>query len=75
MILEKILNIKPSDLPVHPIHVVVVRIASDTPAITEHRIKVDCIITNYMSKDRPVEILMTIFHNPESYLKNQTTNI
>jgi hypothetical protein len=66
---------KPTDLPVHPIYVTAVGLASDVPIISSHGLKIDCLINDYLSRDKIVEIPVTIFHPLESRLKNQTTNI
>jgi len=50
-------------------------LASDIPIISNHGVKIDCLISDYLSKDKVVEIPVTIFHPLESRLKNQTTNI
>ncbi|PKC07536.1 hypothetical protein RhiirA5_418075 [Rhizophagus irregularis] len=70
-----ILDIKPTDLPVHPIYITAVGLAADVPIISNHGVKIDCLISDYLSKDKIVEIPITIFHPLESRLKNQTTNI
>ncbi|GBC29381.2 hypothetical protein GLOIN_2v1791191 [Rhizophagus irregularis DAOM 181602=DAOM 197198] len=71
----RILDIKPTDLPVHPIYITAVGLAADVPIISNHGVKIDCLISDYLSKDKIVEIPITIFHPLESRLKNQTTNI
>jgi hypothetical protein len=48
---------------------------SDVPTISKSEIEVDCLINDYLSKEKSVEIPITIFHSHESRLKNQTTNI
>jgi len=50
-------------------------LASDIPIISNNRLKIDCLINDYLFKDKIVEIPITIFHPIESNLKNQTTNI
>ncbi len=49
--------------------------ASDIPIILNNGLKIDYFINNYLSKDKIVEIPITIFHSIENNLKNQTTNI
>ena len=71
----KVLDIKPANLPVHSVYVAAVGIASDVPIVSEFGIKIDCIINDYLSKDKIVEIPVTIFHPLESRLKSQSTNV
>ncbi|CAB4442794.1 unnamed protein product [Rhizophagus irregularis] len=76
IILGKILDIKPADLPSHPVCVVTVGTATDVPVISDmHGVKIDCLINDYLSKDKIVEIPITIFHPFENRLKNKTTNV
>ena len=75
MTAAKILDIKPSALPVYPIYVTAVGLASDVPVISNNGLKIDCIINDYLSRDKIIEIPITIFHPVESRLKSQTTNI
>jgi len=49
--------------------------ASDVPIISNREIKIDCLINDYLSKDKIIQIPITIFHPLESRLKSQTTNI
>jgi hypothetical protein len=37
--------------------------------------KIDCIVSDYISKSKTVQMTVTIFHSHESRLKKQTTNI
>jgi hypothetical protein len=50
-------------------------LATDVPTTTHNGLKIDCLINDYLSKDKNVEIPITIFHPVESRLKNQTANI
>ncbi|GES75099.1 hypothetical protein GLOIN_2v1791191 [Rhizophagus clarus] len=65
----KVLNMQPSDLPVYPIFIVAVGMATDVPTISEHGVKIDCIVNEYLSKDKNVDIPITIFHPNGSHLK------
>lgn len=49
--------------------------ATDVPVISEHGVKINCLINDYLSKEKIVEITVTIFHPLESRLKSQTTNV
>ncbi|GBB87369.1 hypothetical protein RclHR1_13810002 [Rhizophagus clarus] len=71
----KVLNMQPSDLPVYPIFIVAVGMATDVPTISKHGVKIDCIVNEYLSKDKNVDIPITIFHPNGSRLKSQTTNV
>ena len=44
-------------------------------SFSNNRLKIDCLINNYLFKNKIVKIPITIFHPIKSYLKNQTTNI
>lgn len=55
--------------------VVAVGTASDVPIITDHGVKINCIINDYLSKEKIVEIPIIIFHPLESRFKGQTTNV
>jgi hypothetical protein len=58
------------------IYVMAVGTASDVPITSNHGIKIDCIVNDYLSsKEKSAQIPITIFHNLGSRLKNQTTNI
>jgi len=50
-------------------------LASDISIISNNGLKIDYLINDYLSKDKIIEIPITIFHPIESHLKNQTTNI
>jgi len=67
------LHINPEELPVHPIHVVGTGIVSDSISTTNLGIQFDCLVSDYISKDKPSETLITLFHPTGSRLKNQTT--
>jgi hypothetical protein len=62
-------------LPVHSIYITAVGTSSDIPVTSTHGIRIDCIINEYISKEKIVQIPITIFHPFESRLKKQTTNI
>ncbi|RIA81999.1 hypothetical protein C1645_881295 [Glomus cerebriforme] len=59
-----ILCIKPEDLPIHPINIVGIGLASESPTINIG-IQFECIITDYFTKDRPNEIIIVLFHPHE----------
>ncbi|CAB4426929.1 unnamed protein product [Rhizophagus irregularis] len=41
----RILDIKPTDLPVHPIYITAVGLAADVPIISNNGVKIDCLIS------------------------------
>lgn len=67
------MHISPEDLPVHPVHVVGTGIVSNSVNTTNLGIQFDCLVSDYISKDRPTETLITLFHPTLSRLKNQTS--
>ena len=69
-----ILNIVPEELPVHQVNIVGVTTAIETPHISEVRVQIECIISDYISKDKPVDLPVTLFHPPGSRFTNQTTS-
>ncbi|GBC19370.2 hypothetical protein GLOIN_2v1791191 [Rhizophagus irregularis DAOM 181602=DAOM 197198] len=68
-----ILDILPENLPVHQINVVGVAMASEPALITDIGIQIECVITDYLSKDKPTEVPITLFHPTGSRFMNQTT--
>src|SRR2546423_1681154 len=68
-----ILHIKPEDLPVHKINVVGTALVSDPIVFTNLGIQFECIISDYIAKDKPTEIPIVLFHPIGSHLKSQTT--
>ncbi|CAB5205860.1 13361_t:CDS:2 [Rhizophagus irregularis] len=46
---------------------------SDSVLTTNFGIQFECIISDYIGKDKPIEISITLFHPNESCLKSQTT--
>ncbi|CAB4439219.1 unnamed protein product [Rhizophagus irregularis] len=70
-----ILNIPPEDLPIHQIMVVGIATATETATTNEYGIQVECVISDYLSKDKLVETPITLFHPPGSRFANQTTMI
>ena len=68
-----ILHIKPEDLPVHKINVVGTALVSDSIVFTNLGIQFECIISDYIAKDKPTEIPIVLFHPNGSRLKSQTT--
>lgn len=69
------MNIAPEQLPIHQVTVVGIAIATETPMINEFGVQVESTITDYFSKDKLVDILVTLFHPPGSQFVNQTTTI
>lgn len=65
----------PAQLPVHKITVVGIATATEMAEITEFGVKVDCLISDYLSKDKPIELPVTLFHPTGSRFTNQTTTI
>ncbi|PKK71740.1 hypothetical protein RhiirC2_744087, partial [Rhizophagus irregularis] len=59
------------DLPIHQINAVGTASVSDSVLTTNFGIQFECIISDYIGKDKPIEIL---FHPNESCLKNITSN-
>ncbi|CAB5215343.1 unnamed protein product [Rhizophagus irregularis] len=70
-----ILNIPPEDLPIHQIMVVGIATATETATTNEYGVQVECVISDYLSKDKLVETPITLFHPPGSRFANQTTMI
>lgn|GEM_PF-4339869 len=70
-----ILNITPEDLPFHEINIVGVGTAIESVVVSDIGIQVECIIYDYVSKDKPVELQMTLFHPPGSRFTSQTTTV
>ncbi|PKY31483.1 hypothetical protein RhiirB3_449108, partial [Rhizophagus irregularis] len=70
-----ILNIPPKDLPIHQIMVVGIATATETATTNEYGVQVECVISDYLSKDKLVETPITLFHPPGSRFANQTTMI
>ena len=52
-----------------------VALASESAVITEIGIQFDCIITDYLAKDKPTELPITLFHPNGSRFVNQTTTV
>jgi len=50
-------------------------LASESAVITEIGIQFDCIITDYLTKDKPTEVPITLFHPNGSRFTNQTTTV
>lgn len=69
------LDMKPEELPTHPINVIGTAIASDPPTVTNSTVQFEGIATDYLSKDKQVEISMTFFHPPKSRLVKQTMSV
>ncbi|CAB4442896.1 unnamed protein product [Rhizophagus irregularis] len=70
-----ILNIPPEELPIHQIMVVGIATATKTATTNEYGVQVECVISDYLSKDKLVETPITLFHPPGSRFANQTTMI
>lgn len=62
-------------MPVHQINVVGVATAIEHPVANEYGVQVDCIVSDYLSKDRQVEIPITLFHPSGSRFTSQTTTV
>jgi hypothetical protein len=73
--MASILNIAPEELPVHQITVVGVATATDTALVSEFGVQVESTISDYLSKDRSVDLPITLFHPTKSRFMNQTTTI
>jgi len=50
-------------------------LASESAVITEIGIQFDCIITDYLTKNKPTEVPITLFHLNGSCFTNQTTTV
>ena len=70
-----ILNITPEDLPFHEINIVGVGTAIESAVVSDISVQVECIVHDYISKDKPVELQMTLFHPPGSRFTSQTTTV
>src|ERR1043166_7973590 len=70
-----ILNISPEDLPAHQITVVGVAVATGSATNNESGVQVDCMISDYLSKEKLIELPVILFHPSESRFTNQTTTI
>lgn len=60
-------------MPVHQVNVVGTALVSDPVNFTNLGMQFECIISDYIAKDKPTEIPITLFHPNGSRLKNQTT--
>lgn len=69
------MNLPPEELPIHQITVVGLAIATDTALVTEVGVQVECTISDYLSKEKQVELPIILFHPSEGRFTNQTTNI
>jgi len=65
----------PEQLPVHQITVVGIATATNMAEVTEFGVKVECLISDYLSKDKQIELPVTLFHPTGSRFTNQTTTI
>ena len=70
-----ILDIPSENLPIHHTIVMGVALASEPIVITEIGVQFKCIITDYLSKDKLTETLITLFHLNGSHFTNQTTSV
>ncbi|PKC70185.1 hypothetical protein RhiirA1_455095 [Rhizophagus irregularis] len=70
-----VLNIAPEDLPTYQITAVGIASASNTAIISELGVQVECTISNYISKEKAVEIPVVLFHPSGSRFTNQTMTI
>jgi len=50
-------------------------LASESAVITEIGVQFDCIITDYLTKDKSTEVPITLFHPNGSHFTNQTTTV
>jgi len=50
-------------------------LASESAVITEIGVQFDCIITDYLTKDKPTEVPIILFHPNGSHFTNQTTTV
>ncbi|GBC34412.2 hypothetical protein GLOIN_2v1791191 [Rhizophagus irregularis DAOM 181602=DAOM 197198] len=50
-----------------------VAMASEPALITDIGVQIECVITDYLSKDKPTEVPITLFHPTGSRFMNQTT--
>lgn len=62
-------------MPVHQINVVGVATAIEHPVVNQYGVQIDCIVSDYLSKDRQVEIPITLFHPSGSRFTSQTTTV
>ena len=73
--MAKILNIEPENLPVHQITAVGIASATSTATVNELGIQIECVISDYISKDKLVELSVILFHPAGSRFTNQTMTI
>jgi hypothetical protein len=52
-----------------------VALASESAVITEIGVQFDCVITDYLAKDKPTDVPITFFHPNGSRFTNQTTTV
>lgn len=69
------MEIKPEDLPVHPIYVSGTASVTDSPTITTLGTQFPCLVNDYLSKNKSVEIPITFFHPISSRLSSQTSTV
>ena len=62
-------------MPIHQITVVGYAVANNTALVTDVGIQVECTISEYISKERQVELPIILFHPTEARFTNQTTTI
>ena len=75
MTAASILDIDPKDAPVHQISVVGVTTVTNSAVITEFGVQIECIVSDYISKEKQADLPITLFHPSQSRLTTQTTII
>ena len=60
----------PEQLPVHQITVVGIATATNMAEVTEFGVKVECLISDYLSKDKQIELPVTLFRPTGSRFTN-----
>ena len=65
------LPIKPEDMPVHQVNVVGTALVLESPVISDAGGKLECTISDYLTKEKPIETQISLIHPPKSRLKNQ----
>ena len=69
------MNIHPEDLPPHQITIVGIASANNSAVSSELGVQVECTVTDYLSKEKPIELSITLFHPTGSHFTNQTMTI
>jgi hypothetical protein len=68
-----VLHIAPENVPIHPIIIVGVAVATESALTNEISVQIECVTSDYLSKERNVEHKITLFHPLGSRFTTQTS--